>query len=319
MAHLKKKHNIAPLLCYTTFNKLGMTVKGLPSFLNTNQDFEMYIADNDSRDKTWDYLQTLNDPRIREIKRFDRNYGSVNTINWALTHRKAGQAFINVEYDAYNLTPNFVEVFQDIERTFKPGFLHASYIREQKVRYCDIKWSNHLYFARVDEPKCLPMSFCYIPSATLDALGYLCEASYYGDIEFSKRIRQGLKKTTALTFSVQCIHIKDRDEREYRGEGYDCKSCHLYQKVCDRNDAWCVKFRPGSVKTHDRVYPALSTFNKRARSEVVQKRLSGELPLKCGTYHLNQLEPWEDEMRKKNYEFIANYYEKHLGELVCQK
>ena len=300
-----------PIFCYTTFNKLGMTAKGLPSYLNTNQDFEMYICDNDSRDDTWDYIQSLKDPRIKGKKRFDRNYGAINTINWALTYRKKHQALINVEYDAYNLTTDFVDKFQQVEKHFKAGFIHAYYVLEKKIRYYNIVWNGGVYFCPTKPPKVPPMSFCYIPSVILDRLGYLDEASYMGDIEVVARVRS-MKKRVGITPSVLCIHIKDKDEMTYEGQGYNCQSCHRLQDVCRRTDTRCCVFRPGSMATKDRVYPTFSKFNREKREEILKKRLSGELPLCCGTSHLQQLAPWEEEMRKENYEFIASYYEGYL-------
>jgi len=262
-----------------------MTQQTLPSYLNTNQDFEMYIVDNDSRDNTWEYIQSLNDPRIIQKKRFDRNFGSINSINWTLTHRRKKQSVINVEYDAYNLTSDFVDKFQQIADEFGAAFIHAHYLREQKIRYNEVLFKDHKWFCPVELPKCPPMSFCYMPYWVFDRLGYLDEATCLMDYEFIHRIVLGLKKQVGMTISVVCWHEKCED----------------------------ILYPEASVK--QRIYPMLARYNMEKRREILQQRLNGKLPLKCGTYHLGTLESWEDKMRKEAMEFMANTYERHLETL----
>ena len=94
-----------PLVAYPTFNRLGSTVLSLGSLLRTTDNFELYVGDNDSKDKTWDFLQSLKDPRIKEIKRFEHNYGEINVLNWALSKRRKGQDVVIMENDAQLLFP----------------------------------------------------------------------------------------------------------------------------------------------------------------------------------------------------------------------
>ena len=259
-----------------------MTQQTLPSYLNTNQEFEMCICDNDSRDNTWDYIQSLNDPRIIQKKRFDRNFGAINSINWTLTHRRQKQSFINVEYDAYNLTPNFVDMFEQVANEFGAGLIHAHYVAEQKKRYTEVLFRDHSWFCPVELPKKPPMSFCYMPYWVFDRLGYLDEATCLMDYEFVSRIVIGLKKQVGMTPSVVAWHI-------------------------DYNDKFC----PGSNTKH-RVYPMLAKHLIERRRFILQERLDGNIPLKCGTYHQNTIHFWEDQMRMDEMELMANYYEEHL-------
>ena len=59
-----------PLISYSTFHRMGLTVRNLNSLLRTTDDFELHIIDNNSQDDTWEYIQSLNDSRIKSRTRF---------------------------------------------------------------------------------------------------------------------------------------------------------------------------------------------------------------------------------------------------------
>lgn len=50
---------VPPFISYVTFNRLGLTVKNLSSILDSTDDFELHIIDNNSTDGTWKYIQKL--------------------------------------------------------------------------------------------------------------------------------------------------------------------------------------------------------------------------------------------------------------------
>ena len=62
-----------PLISFVSFNRMGSTVKSLLSLLETREDFDLYITDNDSRDKTWEWMNSLIDPRIKKIRKSEKN------------------------------------------------------------------------------------------------------------------------------------------------------------------------------------------------------------------------------------------------------
>lgn len=291
---------------------MGSTVRGLSSLFNTAEEFEMYIVDNDSRDLTWDYIESLKDPRIVGKKKFERNFGAINSINWTLTHRKKGQDFINVESDVFNLTSNFVQMFRRVSDEFGPALIQACFAMGAKKHYRIIEWSNGVFFAPLGYLKGPPMSFCYMPSFALDRLGFLCEATCLMDTEFTSRIIKGLHKKVGVSPSIQCIHIEDKQVASGDGLAYTCKVCQKYQDICKGVNSQCATFYPGIEGVELKGYPAWGRHNRAQRDEIIQKRLRGELPLRCSTYHLGNLEPWEEQMRKDNMEFLADYYEKYI-------
>ena len=79
-----------PIISFVTFNRLGLTIRNLERLLESKDNFELYIIDNNSTDDTWEYLKSVNDPRIVEKKRFDLNRGIVYAMNYVISHRKEG-------------------------------------------------------------------------------------------------------------------------------------------------------------------------------------------------------------------------------------
>jgi hypothetical protein len=74
-----------PMVSFITWNRLGLTDRNLKALLRTDEDFELYLADNNSRDGTWYYLSSLSDPRIKSRVRFDANRGPVYAANYHLS------------------------------------------------------------------------------------------------------------------------------------------------------------------------------------------------------------------------------------------
>lgn len=84
---------IPPFLSYITFNRLGLTARSLKSILDTPEDFEMHIIDSNSKDDTWEYIQSLDDSRIKSKTRLDMNLGPVYALNLNLSKRRQEQYF----------------------------------------------------------------------------------------------------------------------------------------------------------------------------------------------------------------------------------
>lgn len=69
-----------PVVCFISYDRLGVTANNLDTLLKTEDDFELYIVDNFSKERNWDFIMSLNDDRIKEKIRFSKNYGSICAI-----------------------------------------------------------------------------------------------------------------------------------------------------------------------------------------------------------------------------------------------
>lgn len=119
-----------PIVAFITFNRMGSSVKSLKSLLSSPDDFNLYIVDNDSRDKTKEWLESIQDERIVKKIFLPKNYGEINAVNLVLTYRKKGQDFLLIENDVNVLTPNYIKIFQKTLEDFPTlGLIHS------KIKY----------------------------------------------------------------------------------------------------------------------------------------------------------------------------------------
>ncbi|MCS4465629.1 glycosyltransferase family 2 protein [Clostridium botulinum] len=109
---------VPPLISYVTFNRLGLTVKNLSSILDSTDDFELHIIDNNSTDGTWKYIQSLNDRRIKSRIQIGVNSGPIYALNLNLSKRKPDQYFITVDNDVYIETKDWITRFMKVFETF---------------------------------------------------------------------------------------------------------------------------------------------------------------------------------------------------------
>ena len=107
-----------PLISYSTFHRMGLTVRNLNSLLRTTDDFELHIVDNNSQDNTWDYIQSLSDSRIKSRTRFPINFGPIYPINLNLAKRRPDQYFIVLESDVYLYATDWISRFMRVFETF---------------------------------------------------------------------------------------------------------------------------------------------------------------------------------------------------------
>lgn len=107
-----------PFLSYITFNRLGLTARSLKSILDTSEDFEMHIIDSNSQDDTWEYIQSVADPRIKSKIRFPVNTGPIPALNFNLTKRRPEQYFFTVDSDIVIKTKDWISRFMKVFNTF---------------------------------------------------------------------------------------------------------------------------------------------------------------------------------------------------------
>jgi RimJ/RimL family protein N-acetyltransferase len=299
-----------PIVSFVTFNKMGSVVKSLNSLLAASDDFELYIVDNDSRDFTWDYIQSLTDSRIKMIKRFERNEGVINALNWVIVHRLPDQDYVNFEPDVYNFNREFVQTFRDVGMEFNAGLVHACTHahRNDLVDHLVVSEGGYGFYPST-YPQCTAGLFFWIPSDVMNAIGHYCEASYLADIDLNARITHGLKRAAGYTPHVQCIVIHPTCTMGVGG--YNCKECHLHQSICHDTQLLCNDVYPGAADNTNRLHYRFNKDSRSARERVLRDRLSGKLHLYCNTHHSQSLEDWEERMRCQNADFFASSYEQH--------
>lgn len=107
-----------PFISYVAFNRLGLTAASLKSILATSEDFEMHIIDSNSKDNTWDFLQSLKDERIKSITKFPVNAGPIYALNFNLAKRRPDQYFFTIDSDVCIETNDWITRFMTIFNAF---------------------------------------------------------------------------------------------------------------------------------------------------------------------------------------------------------
>lgn len=190
---------IPPLISYSTFHRMGLTVRNLNSLLKTTDDFELHIIDSNSQDGTWGYIQSLEDSRIKSKIRFPVNAGPIFPINFNLARRRPDQYFIILESDVYLYAPDWITRFMKIFQTFPevgllgiprsfplPAIMPDVVPREKNgVRYLQLKNSEVGTIIDFIPGHCQ----CLRPEL-ISIIGYLCEENGYGDAELSVRVKK---------------------------------------------------------------------------------------------------------------------------------
>lgn len=188
-----------PFISYSTFHRMGLTVRNLNSLLRTTDDFELHIIDNNSQDDTWEFLQSLEDRRIKSKIRFPVNAGPIYPMNYNLAHRKPDQYFIVLESDVYLYTPDWITSFMKVFETFPevgllgmprpyplPGYEPEVILREKNgISYLELANSEIGTINNFIPGHCQ----CLRPEL-INSIGYWCEENGYGDAELSVRVHK---------------------------------------------------------------------------------------------------------------------------------
>lgn len=279
-----------PVVGYVTWNRMGMTVQNLDLLLKTTDDFELYIVDNCSTDDTWDYLQTVKDPRIKEIKKFDKNYGLIYALNYTISKRKENQPFINVDQDVSIHTPNWIENCENTLKEFPEigvlGNVRPTYFEERSVKYKELV-RNNVKFWRTGHL----MGCCmYFPSKTLDQLGYFSEELYLADIELNARM------------SILGAWVGYCPANLIMYSHADCSVCNHKNSCTDPKDLSCFEDYKKGYKHHE-------FYNKSAKKLREFKRNLTKNTLFCGSIHdSSSQQKYNLEEAIKNFEFYGGKF-----------
>jgi glycosyltransferase involved in cell wall biosynthesis len=247
---------IPPLVNFVTFNRMGLTIKNLKNILDSEEDFEMHIIDCNSKDNTWDYIQSLDDKRIKSKTKFTLNLGPIYPLNFSLTKRKPGQYFITIDSDTYIKTKNWIARFMEVFDAF-PEVGVLGVMRDNPYpRYMppiipkvkgDISYLQLKNATVGVDLDFVPGQLQCLRPELIDQIGYWSEENGYGDAELSPRV------THYTSFKVGYLTSVEIDMTQYIGcdqcQGKDiCKlsrsinNCHSMSKKLNYNESFVRKF-----------------------------------------------------------------------------
>lgn len=188
---------LPPLLSYVTFNRLGLTVKNLSAILESSDDFEMHIIDNNSTDGTWKYIQSLNDSRIMSKARININFGQIYALNLNLLKRRPDQYFISIDNDVFVETKDWITRFLKVFETFpEVGLLGV----QKGLPYPDElppvipRVKDNIFYLELDnsnpniEKNYVPGCCMCLSPELIKEIGYFCEENCFGEVELSNRV-----------------------------------------------------------------------------------------------------------------------------------
>jgi len=232
-----------PMVSFVTWNRLGLTARNLMALLKTEEDFELYIIDSNSSDNTWDFIQDLQDERIKSKIRFDKNRGPIYASNYALSIRKPEQYFIVMDSDVYIYTKNWITKFMEVFRGFpEVGLLGVpkaapliSYLPpvlfniKNGISYIQLKNAS-----LTDPLDFVPGHLQCLKPELINLIGYWSEEGHYGDAEISPRIVHYTPYTVGYVTTIEIDQVQ-----EVSCENCDARSwCKL-----DRNTETCFSIR----------------------------------------------------------------------------
>lgn len=239
-----------PVVCFVSYERLGVTANNLDTLLKTEDDFELYIVDNFSKERNWEFIMDLKDDRIKEKRRFSKNYGSICATNYGLSHRRIDQPYIYIENDVSVIEKNWVKKFEQTLAAFPElaliGAASERYLQSLKNRFpvldtlnmsqeSLVKNKNTFNLKPINKKNITAYFFPnilgninYLTPNILKHIGYWSEETYGGDAEICGRINRFTEYYTAITtnFYVDII------------ERVNCKTCVardycIYEKKID--------------------------------------------------------------------------------------
>ncbi len=295
---------LPPILSYITFNRLGLTVKNLTAILESSDDFEMHIIDNNSTDGTWKYIESLNDKRIISKARINVNFGQIYAINLNMVKRRPDQYFITIDNDVYIETKDWISRFMKVFETFPEvgllGVQKGNPYTEQlppvipkvkdSVFYLELDNTN----GKVEENYIPGCCMCLRPEL-IKEIGYWCEENCYGEIELSNRVNN---YTSFKTGFVPNISIK-------MPQTIGCSACQ-YNSQCSFN-----KITETCFTGYNKLYKN-EEFKKAFKwkfDETIIDLKSGARPVYCasandGTSWLNHI--FNSDWAMENFNYYIN-------------
>lgn len=249
------RNGAPPYISFICFNRLGLTIKNLTNLLDSDEDFELNIIDCNSKDNSWDYIQSLTDRRIKSKIKFKKNYGPIYAVNFALSRRKPDQYFITMDSDTFIKTKNWIARFMEIFETFPevgllglmrdnpyPRFLPPIIPRVSgSVSYLELKNAN------IETPMdFIPGQLQCLSPKLIHEIGYWSEENSFGDAEIAPRVvhytnfKVGFATTIEIdmTQKITCHECLARDFCKLSRSVNDCFS---FSQKYNRNESFVAK------------------------------------------------------------------------------
>lgn len=249
--------NTPPFINYITFNRLGLTVRNLTNILDSDEDFEMHVIDCNSKDNTWDYIQSLNDSRIKSKTHFSVNMGPIYAVNYNLARRKPDQYFITVDSDVYIKTRNWISRFMEVFNAFPEAGVLGLMRDKPYPRYMppvipqakgDVSYLQ-LKNAAVDvEMDFVPGQLQALRPELIKEIGYWSEENGYGDAELSPRTHHYTRfkvgfLTTVEIDMAQSIGCDECKAKEWCKLNKSINTCFTLSRRCNVNESFAHIFK----------------------------------------------------------------------------
>ncbi|MHB8063843.1 MAG: glycosyltransferase family 2 protein [Ruminiclostridium sp.] len=245
---------VPPFLSYITFNRLGLTARSLKSILDTSEDFEMHIIDSNSKDDTWEYIQSLNDSRIKSKTRLATNSGPVFALNLNLSKRRPDQYFFSVDSDVVIKTKDWITLFMDVFNAFPevgllgvqrtpPYFpVYPQVVSKSRDGATYLELKNGYVDVLLDfiHGCCMGMR-----PELIKEIGYWSEETCYGDAELSPRVVNYTDFKAGFMSDQNMIPLIVID----MAQGITCAEC-IVQGYCkqDKVTNTCFNIHMGSYR-----------------------------------------------------------------------
>lgn len=255
---------IPPLVGFLTWNRAGLTARNLLAILDSTDDFELHIVDNNSEDDTWQFIQSLTDERIKSKTRFELNRGQVYGLNYTLSKRKKEQFYIAVDNDVHLQTKDWISQFMETMQAFPEfglvGAVREDFFTQKNISPTLLKQKDAQIF-----PYHVIITCCAcIRPEVFELLGYWNEETHIADVDMCARINKFTPYKTGFHATIKLT----------QPQVPSCDGCPLYSEctLLKRHttcyDVYTAKYKSGDFDqlTHDREQAFLEAIYSGKRS-----------------------------------------------------
>lgn len=215
-----------------TWNGISKTKKCLESLFNTNlpSDLEVIIIDNGSKDGTVQYLETLQERKLKIIKNIS-NLGYSRAVNIGINAAKIKSDILLLNNDTEILDKNWlVAMSQSINQVKNIGVLGVKILRpDLSLQHCGAYMpletmrgqqiaggeTDINQFNGMQQVESVVFACALIKRSTIDKIGLLSEDffAYYEDSDYCDRCRKaGLK--VVINGDIKIVHHENSSTKE---------------------------------------------------------------------------------------------------------
>lgn len=289
---------VPPMVSFIAWNRMGLTARNLAALLDTEDDFELHIIDNNSQDDTWEYIHSLKDSRIVSRVRFSTNQGPIHAVNFNLAKRRKDQFFITVDNDVNIHTTswvsNFIRAFEAFPEVGLLGAVSREYYRRYKLPLL-LRQNEDVCYLQVKKGFVEGCCQCLRPEL-LNRLGYWNEENCMGDMEMCCRIAHYTPYTMGFLPSIEI----DQEQ------SIDCQACTA-RNVCklDRTAESCFSIRNKKYRniqfrnTYGWKYEKYLSDMKQGKEVAFCASIHDEASMKACRY--------DRQMAEENFRFYRDY------------